>query len=291
MTGSPGQNPRVAVDTNVLFSTLLSIGLVTPFWCYDDIVPTFAVADKASRPVFVTCELAARSWFDLMPWSGVAAAASDRRALPMSSLESFLADLRASPATANVFRPWSDYAPGVDASPAAPDIRLSNLRRYLLARLDTAEYVLIAEAPGYQGTRFSGIAMTCERTLLGGKRRVPTDSVVDGPKRRTSDPSVARSGAARRQGFWKPSSANLRIRTPAILPRKALPKSPSSLTEEGLFFADEAPPGRVRGPTPPAAAAAPAHPSARPARCPAQPGCRARRPRRCRTAARRCRPG
>lgn len=61
----------------------------------------------------------------------------------------------------NVFNPWKDIDKNYDVK-NAPELRCNNLKKYLKDRKD-AKYVLIAEAPGYQGCRFSGIPMTSER--------------------------------------------------------------------------------------------------------------------------------
>ncbi len=124
----------------------------------------------------------------------------------MSTLDRFLDTLRHRPVGPGVFRPWTDCTPGVDAGPDAPDVRLANLRAYLAARIGRAKLVLVAEAVGYQGARFSGIPMTCERTLLGAKPQVSPDLVFAGPKRRTSAASVARNAAERSGGFCEPTA-------------------------------------------------------------------------------------
>ena len=124
----------------------------------------------------------------------------------MDRLDRFLDTLRRRPVGPGVFRPWTDWTPGVDIGRDAPDIRLANLRAYLAARIGRAELVLVAEAVGYQGARFSGVPMTCERTLLGAKRTVPHEAVFAGPKRRTSADAIARSTAERTGGFCEPTA-------------------------------------------------------------------------------------
>ena len=56
-----------------------------------------------------------------------------------------------------VFNPWRDFDTSCDIGPQAPVIRSANLRRYLELRPD-AHYLFIAEALGYQGGHFSGVA-------------------------------------------------------------------------------------------------------------------------------------
>lgn len=62
----------------------------------------------------------------------------------------------------NVFNPWKDFDETYDLDNNAVKIRCQNLKNYLISRKN-AKYVLIAEAPGYQGCHFSGIPMTSER--------------------------------------------------------------------------------------------------------------------------------
>jgi len=104
----------------------------------------------------------------------------------MMTPESFVELLHGIPAMPNVFNPWRDQDPLHDTGPEAPRIRAGNLTRYLAERVGRAKHVLIGEAPGYQGCHFSGIAMTSERILLGGKPTVPAEAVFEGPKLRTS---------------------------------------------------------------------------------------------------------
>ena len=94
-----------------------------------------------------------------------------------------------------VFNPWKDYDPAHDIGPQAPKIRRSNLERYLQARVGRVKLLLTGEASGYQGCHFSGIAMTSERILLGGKSGIPADSVFAGLKERTSKPEIYPLGA------------------------------------------------------------------------------------------------
>jgi len=110
-----------------------------------------------------------------------------------------------------VRNPWADRDPDFDRDEHAPRDRSNYLRAYLNVRLNTAEALLIAEAPGYQGAKFSGIPMTCERTLLGHRPRVPLGAVLDGSidPHRTSLPPEASSKTVKQLGFCEPTAAHV----------------------------------------------------------------------------------
>ena len=71
----------------------------------------------------------------------------------------------------NVFNPWADTNPDYEIENAVI-FRRRQLETYLSRRLPTAKLLLIAEACGYQGGHFTGIAMTCERMILGYHKTV-----------------------------------------------------------------------------------------------------------------------
>ena len=108
-----------------------------------------------------------------------------------------------------VGNPWADRDPDFDRDEHAPRDRSNYLRAYLNARLNTAEALLIAEAPGYQGAKFSGIPMTCERTLLGHRRGVSPGDVFDETieRQRTSHPEASGKQAVILKGFCEPTAA------------------------------------------------------------------------------------
>jgi len=82
----------------------------------------------------------------------------------MALLTRFFRLLLQSPSP-NSFNPWIDFDPTTDLDPTAPAERLARL----LAHLDcNARWILIGEAPGYQGCKVSGIPFTSERLMLEG---------------------------------------------------------------------------------------------------------------------------
>ncbi len=103
-----------------------------------------------------------------------------------------------------LFNPWRDHDPGYDRSPDAPRMRRENLVRFLSEREEKAKILLIGEAAGYQGAKFSGIAMMSERILCGRQvRGFPRD----GYHPRTSDPNGPNlSDTVRRHGFNEPTA-------------------------------------------------------------------------------------
>jgi hypothetical protein len=84
------------------------------------------------------------------------------------SITNFLRLLKKSPRGA-VFNPWCHVDADNDIGSQAPRIRRQQLRAYLSERIDKARLALIGEALSYRGGHFTGIAMTSERILLGGK--------------------------------------------------------------------------------------------------------------------------
>lgn len=103
------------------------------------------------------------------------------------TIETFIHHLKQYQGT-NVFNPWHDYDTRCDIGPQAPDIRCRQLHDYLQLRIAKARYVLVAEAAGYQGCRFSGIAITCERMLLNAHKQVHSHMVLGYDGMRTSHP-------------------------------------------------------------------------------------------------------
>lgn len=63
-----------------------------------------------------------------------------------------------------LFNPWRDHCPH-EAVQDGPAARMDRLAMHLDCDPDL---ILVAEAPGYQGCRYSGIAFTSERLLMEG---------------------------------------------------------------------------------------------------------------------------
>lgn len=93
-----------------------------------------------------------------------------------------------------VFNQYRDDHPTLDR-PGAAAVRRRNLRRYLEAFAD-ARFILVGEAAGYAGCRFSGIPFTCEAQWAG-----------DQPLGWTRDLDLTRSSAA--PGPWTERSASM----------------------------------------------------------------------------------
>jgi hypothetical protein len=66
------------------------------------------------------------------------------------------------------FNQYRDYDPQL-GKPSAPEIRRRNLLRYLES-FSGASYLLVGEAAGYAGCRFSGIPFTGEAQIVGPER-------------------------------------------------------------------------------------------------------------------------
>lgn len=108
--------------------------------------------------------------------------------MSVSAASNFVCNLQAFPAMPAVFNPWRDVDPVHDLGARSPEIRSIQLERYLAERTGKARVLLIAEALGYRGGHFSGIAMTSERMLLGNMcdQGIAADDVILGGGARTS---------------------------------------------------------------------------------------------------------
>jgi hypothetical protein len=115
----------------------------------------------------------------------------------MPQLDPLFSELEKTP-DGSFFNPWFQRDEKHDLSPEAPKIRRKQLQAYLTERLESAKYLFIAEALGYQGGHFTGIAMTSERILLGHHEPVhgipPEGTFQTLPRQRTSKPLVNTKG-------------------------------------------------------------------------------------------------
>jgi hypothetical protein len=98
------------------------------------------------------------------------------------TVRAFVEQLMNVPKLPNLCNPWkdSDVDLAYDIDLNAAFVRRMQLMLYLNQRLLTADKILIAEAPGYQGARFSGIPMTSERMLLGHHASVLSSDILNG---------------------------------------------------------------------------------------------------------------
>ena len=86
-----------------------------------------------------------------------------------AALEKFIADLATIPsdvAGPHATNPWRDTCPVMDAVPEAPRGRRERLAAHLGS--PDIQVILLGEAAGYQGCRYSGMTFTSERLLLEG---------------------------------------------------------------------------------------------------------------------------
>lgn len=122
------------------------------------------------------------------------------------SLQSFIHSLQQYKGT-SVFNPWRDYDKQCDIGPEAPAIRSQQLVQYLQRRLASARFLCVAEAAGYQGCRFTGIAITCERMLLNAHRQITSTMILGRNGQRTSRPDCVymTSNPQRRSGMNEPT--------------------------------------------------------------------------------------
>lgn len=122
------------------------------------------------------------------------------------NIENFLSSAHSMPSTADVFNPWRDYDRLNDIDKDAPSHRFDHLQRYMEERSASAKILLIAEAPGYNGCKFSGLPMTSERALLKSNAQLVEDQIYfRGPKYRTSKVNL-HSGKSNAEGSIEPTA-------------------------------------------------------------------------------------
>ena len=90
------------------------------------------------------------------------------------------------------FNQYRDVHPELDL-PHGAAVRRRNLLRYLETFAD-ARFVLVGEAAGYAGCRFSGIPFTCEAQLVGPERLGWTSDQGLARSSTSATPWVERSG-------------------------------------------------------------------------------------------------
>lgn len=103
----------------------------------------------------------------------------------------------------NVFNPWSETDGVADVGEFASAIRRENLLAYFSSRTNV-KYIFMAEALGYQGGHFSGIALTCERMFLGFHQIKKEQIFQNYLPKRTSDPKLLQ-GVEKEKGFNEPT--------------------------------------------------------------------------------------
>lgn len=137
----------------------------------------------------------------------------------MSKLENFICQLQQAQLYGNTFNPWSDCDPQYDINKSAPVVRSNQLKEYLQIRIGLAKYIFLAEGLSYQGGKFTGIAMTSERIILGNHEQVPASAVFAITPERTSAPGI--SSSVDKLGMAEPTAS---IVWKAILKNKIPPE-------------------------------------------------------------------
>ena len=108
-----------------------------------------------------------------------------------------------------VHNPWGEVNPELEIVAEgfdAAQVRRDNLVAYLLPRLGRAKVFVVAEAVGYQGGLFTGIAITCERMLLDKHKTIRAKDITTIQLERTSSPtSSLLKGTQQKDGFNEPT--------------------------------------------------------------------------------------
>lgn len=77
-------------------------------------------------------------------------------------MEFFEADLFPRDSGPTLFNFYNNDVPGIDI-PNGAGTRRENLKTYLGSFPEVPEILIVGEAPGYRGCRFTGVPFTCER--------------------------------------------------------------------------------------------------------------------------------
>lgn len=106
------------------------------------------------------------------------------------------------------FNPWQDTQWEYEVD-GAVEIRRKQLVDYLSCRVGKSKMLLVAEACGYQGGHFSGIAMTCERMILNQHPSVNSEMILGYQGQRTSrsDSPLIEKPTQREKGFNEPTDS------------------------------------------------------------------------------------
>lgn len=123
----------------------------------------------------------------------------------MSNLSSFWKELEPMltgfSSTSTVFNQYRDCNPEIDM-PAAASIRIKNLKEYMDKAMSTACVLIVGEAAGPWGCRFSGIPFTGERQLLDKVfpiSGIQSSRVPPGRATRVEPPYISKSA----EMFWE----------------------------------------------------------------------------------------
>lgn len=125
-----------------------------------------------------------------------------------SDIKQFIEKLQEYKSDANVFNPWRDYDKCFDIGPEAPNIRSKQMEQFLNIRMTSPKYLLVAEAIGYQGGKFTGMALTSERMLMGFHKFINSSALLkDLESQRTSNSdNIILKETQRRFGFTEPTA-------------------------------------------------------------------------------------
>jgi hypothetical protein len=127
------------------------------------------------------------------------------------SAQNFVQHLGTYPPMANAFNPWAQEDERDQPGANTKLIRQQHLAAYIEARRTSTKVILVAEALSHRGGRFTGVAMTSERILLGNDATLnaiaePTD-LLPGSCARTSNVERLREVTARKLGVYEKTAS------------------------------------------------------------------------------------